>query len=226
MPRRWRGAPGSQASPPPGWALRRLNGSPPPRPPSRFARPKGSMARLPNAFRSRHPHPANGCIRWLSGSPSFRRIARCGLSLQLRSMAARIRHHCASAHKPDAAHRACKIRIRPDNRRSSGPPNESSCPAPAVTGKERTARYGSLPPMTAIGLLSIAGPRCLNYAASSGYPRFCTPGERRSLMGWFSNLFRNEFDDLIENGSDEELSDEYERRRQEWARDGYGGNGE
>lgn len=45
-------------------------------------------------------------------------------------------------------------------------------------------------------------------------------------MGWFSNLFRNEFDDLIENGSDEELSDEYEHRRQEWARDGYGGNGE
>lgn len=45
-------------------------------------------------------------------------------------------------------------------------------------------------------------------------------------MGWFSNLFRNEFDDLIENGSDEELSDEYERCRQEWARDGYGGNGE
>lgn len=45
-------------------------------------------------------------------------------------------------------------------------------------------------------------------------------------MGWFSNLFRNEFDGLIENGSDEELSDEYERRRQEWARDGYGGNGE
>ncbi len=156
MPRRWRGAPGSRASPPPSRVLRRLNGSPPPHPPSRFAHPKGSTARLPNALRSRRPHPANGRIRWLNGSPSFRRIARCGLSLLLRSMAARIRHHCASAHKPDAAHRACKIRIRPDNRCSSSSPNESSCPAPAVTGKGRTARYGSLPPMAAIGGKPIA----------------------------------------------------------------------
>lgn len=45
-------------------------------------------------------------------------------------------------------------------------------------------------------------------------------------MGWFSRLFRDELDDLIENGSYEELSDEYERLRQEWARNGYGGNGE
>lgn len=45
-------------------------------------------------------------------------------------------------------------------------------------------------------------------------------------MGWLSNLFRDELDNLIENGSYEELSDEYERRRQEWVRDGYGGNGE
>lgn len=135
MPRRRRGAPGSQASPPPGRALRRLNDSPPPRPPSRLVDPKGSTIRLPDALRSRRPRPANGCIRWLNGSPSFRRIALRGLSLLLRSTAACIRHHCASAHKPDMRHRACKIRIRPDSRRSSGSPNESSCPAPAVTGK-------------------------------------------------------------------------------------------
>ncbi len=39
------------------------------------------------------------------------------------------------AHKPDAEHRACKIPIRPDNRRSSGSPAESSCPAPTVAGE-------------------------------------------------------------------------------------------
>lgn len=39
------------------------------------------------------------------------------------------------AHNPDAGHRACKIRIRPDSRRSSGSPPESSCPTPFVAGE-------------------------------------------------------------------------------------------
>lgn len=37
---------------------------------------------------------------------------------------------------------------------------------------------------------------------------------------------KDEFGEWIENASDEELSDGYEERRQEWARTGFGGNGE
>lgn len=36
----------------------------------------------------------------------------------------------------------------------------------------------------------------------------------------------DEFQDWLQSASDEELSDGYEQRRQQWAKDGYGGNGE
>ena len=45
-------------------------------------------------------------------------------------------------------------------------------------------------------------------------------------MGWFSDLFKSDFDKLIENGTDEELESDYERRRQEWLSRGQDGTGE
>ena len=36
----------------------------------------------------------------------------------------------------------------------------------------------------------------------------------------------DEFDSWLESASDDELSDEYEQKRQEWMKTGYGGNGE
>ena len=45
-------------------------------------------------------------------------------------------------------------------------------------------------------------------------------------MGWFSDLFKSDFDKLIENGTDEELELDYERRRQEWLSRGQDGTGE
>lgn len=36
----------------------------------------------------------------------------------------------------------------------------------------------------------------------------------------------DEFQDWLQNASDDELSDGYEQRRQQWANDGYAGNGE
>ena len=45
-------------------------------------------------------------------------------------------------------------------------------------------------------------------------------------MGLFSNLFKSAFDSWLESASDEELADGYEERRQEWAQNGYGGDGE
>lgn len=98
------------------------------------------MGRLPNPHRSRRPRPANGCIRWL-GIPRhhFAVVARRRLSLRLARWLPMGRHHFASAHKPDARHRACKILIRPDNRRSSGSPPESSCPLlPSRGGARRS----------------------------------------------------------------------------------------
>ncbi len=41
-----------------------------------------------------------------------------------------------------------------------------------------------------------------------------------------SNRNDDNFEDWIENASDEELENEYEQRRQQWAENGYGGNGE
>ena len=96
LPRLRRGAPGpDERGPPPGRSRRRLNGSPPLRPPSRCADPKRSPW---VAFRNRSAHAARAprtaafdgstvrhhsavsrvagsrsrCIRWLNGSPSFR----------------------------------------------------------------------------------------------------------------------------------------------------------
>lgn len=37
---------------------------------------------------------------------------------------------------------------------------------------------------------------------------------------------KDEFGDWLESASDDELDDGYEQRRQEWAKNGYGGNGE
>lgn len=45
-------------------------------------------------------------------------------------------------------------------------------------------------------------------------------------MGWLRNLFKSDFDKLIENGTDEELEINYERRRQEWLSRGQDGTGE
>lgn len=45
-------------------------------------------------------------------------------------------------------------------------------------------------------------------------------------MGWLSNLFKSDFDRLIENGTDEELEINYEKRRQEWLSRGQDGTGE
>lgn len=40
------------------------------------------------------------------------------------------------------------------------------------------------------------------------------------------NKDEDEFDNWLESALDDELSDGYEQRRQEWARTGYGGDGE
>ena len=45
-------------------------------------------------------------------------------------------------------------------------------------------------------------------------------------MGFFSDLFKTAFDKWLETASYEELSDNYEERRQQWMKDGFGGNGE
>ncbi|WP_302680235.1 hypothetical protein [uncultured Ruminococcus sp.] len=46
-------------------------------------------------------------------------------------------------------------------------------------------------------------------------------------MGWFSNLFKSDFEKWIEEASTEELSDAYEMERQNWIKGGYnGGTGE
>lgn len=45
-------------------------------------------------------------------------------------------------------------------------------------------------------------------------------------MGFFSDLFKDSFETWLENASDEELEDGYEERRQQWAADGFGGDGE
>ena len=47
-----------------------------------------------------------------------------------------------------------------------------------------------------------------------------------TLVAVLSSKNKDEFGDWIENASDDELSDGYEERRQEWARTGFGGNGE
>lgn len=46
-------------------------------------------------------------------------------------------------------------------------------------------------------------------------------------MGFFGNLFKNEFEKWVENASHEELADAYEDRRQQWIKNGFnGGTGE
>lgn len=45
-------------------------------------------------------------------------------------------------------------------------------------------------------------------------------------MGFFSDLFKTAFDKWLETASYEELADNYKERRQQWMKDGFGGNGE
>lgn len=45
-------------------------------------------------------------------------------------------------------------------------------------------------------------------------------------MGFFSDLFKTAFDKWLETASYEELADNYEERRQQWMKDGFGDNGE
>ena len=46
-------------------------------------------------------------------------------------------------------------------------------------------------------------------------------------MGFFDKLFRSSFENWVNSASHEELSDAYEKERQQWIKDGYcGGTGE
>lgn len=47
-----------------------------------------------------------------------------------------------------------------------------------------------------------------------------------TLFAILASKHENEFDNYLNSASDEELSADYEQRRQEWARTGFGGNGE
>lgn len=47
-----------------------------------------------------------------------------------------------------------------------------------------------------------------------------------ALVAVLTTKNKDEFGDWLESASDDELSDGYEQRRQEWARTGFGGNGE
>lgn len=47
-----------------------------------------------------------------------------------------------------------------------------------------------------------------------------------ALITIFTRKGADEFDDWLESASDDELSDGYEERHQEWMRTGFGGNGE
>ena len=44
-------------------------------------------------------------------------------------------------------------------------------------------------------------------------------------MSFWSNLFKSSLEKWIENASDNELDNGYEKRRQKWAKTGFGGNG-
>ena len=47
------------------------------------------------------------------------------------------------------------------------------------------------------------------------------------MMGFFSSLFKSAFETWLESASDDELSEGYEKRRQQWIKDGFnGGTGE
>lgn len=43
-----------------------------------------------------------------------------------------------------------------------------------------------------------------------------------NIMGLFGRFFKNNFENLLDTASDEELADEYETRRLEWLKDGGG----
>ncbi len=45
-------------------------------------------------------------------------------------------------------------------------------------------------------------------------------------MGFLSDLFKSSFESWLESATDEELADTYEDKRQEWIKNGCGGNGE
>lgn len=147
MPRRRRGAPGPQAGPPPGRARWTLNGSPPPRPPSRCADPKRSPW---VAFRNRSAHAARAPrTASFEDSASLAFIPPCRAS---RALAPAPFDGCT--HSPS-------LRIRSQAR--CGAPclqDTDSCAQPSFLrfpaqiilprfcrrGEGRAARYCSLPP--------------------------------------------------------------------------------
>ena len=47
-----------------------------------------------------------------------------------------------------------------------------------------------------------------------------------TIVAILSNENKNGFEGWLENAADDELSDGYEQRRQQWMKDGFGGNGE
>lgn len=47
-----------------------------------------------------------------------------------------------------------------------------------------------------------------------------------TIVAILSNENKNGFEGWLKNASDDELSDGYEQRRQQWMKDGFGGNGE
>lgn len=47
-----------------------------------------------------------------------------------------------------------------------------------------------------------------------------------TIVAILSNGSKSGFEDWVESASDDELSDGYEQRRQQWMKDGFGGNGE
>lgn len=45
-------------------------------------------------------------------------------------------------------------------------------------------------------------------------------------MSFLKNLFKSSLEKMIDAATDEELANEYETRRQQWAKTGFGGDGE
>ena len=45
-------------------------------------------------------------------------------------------------------------------------------------------------------------------------------------MGFFSELLKSSLERWVENASDEELEESYEKKRQQWMKAGFGGDGE
>ena len=48
----------------------------------------------------------------------------------------------------------------------------------------------------------------------------------RIITNLIKSCYGNSFEEWVKTASDQELYDEYEKRRQEWMKTGFGGNGE